>query len=300
MGYDNNNGGCCNSGWGFPFGGFGMGGFGFDALILLLFFGLMGGGMWGGFGGFGGLGGFGYGGFQQATTTAAETAALINQQNTADRVAEANAKADAIAGIVTANGQKLEMTKDAVYENRYQSERNLCQLGNNIAQQFNAQTMQGMNMHNATTALLNDMRAEAAKCCCENKQLIQSSFCDLRHQMQVDKCDTLQAISASTAAITARLDAAEKAALQDKLAAANERIASLKAERDNSQQTQQLLAAIQTYGCAPRCAPASCQPCGCASAYTRNNCEDPVCTLVNSLVTRWANAQEIPATPAAA
>ena len=49
MGYDNNNGGCCG-GWGFPFGGFmnGFGGLGFDALLLFLFFGLMGGGMWGG------------------------------------------------------------------------------------------------------------------------------------------------------------------------------------------------------------------------------------------------------------
>lgn len=273
----------------------------FGMMMMLLFFSLF------GFGGLnGGRGGmpFPLGGMMPcsgaAGNTAAEAAAYVGAQNTADKVSAIATGIDAIAGIATANGVKLETVKDqnaAAFANLNTS---LCQSFNNVAQQFNAQTMQGMNMHNATTALLNDMRAEAAKCCCENKQLIQSSFCDLRHQLQVDKCDTLQAISASTAAITARLDAAEKAALQDKLAAANERIASLKAERDNNQQTQQLLAAIQTYGCAPRCAPASCQPCGCAPAYTRNNCEDPVCTLVNSLVTRWANAQEIPATPAAA
>lgn len=294
MGYDNNNGGCCNSGWGFPFGGFGMGGFGFDALILLLFFGLMGGGMWGGFGGFGGLGGFGGAGMLGATTMAAtETAALINQQNTADRVAAANAKADAIAGIVTANGTKLEMTKDAVYENRYQSERNLCQLGNNIAQQFNAQTMQGMNMHNATTALLNDMRAEQAKCCCESS-----------HQRQADKCELLGAISASEQRILAQMNADKFDRMQEKLSAANERIATLKAERDNSQQTQQLLAAIQANGCAPKCQPCSpCGPCAGGYAYTPypcNPCVDGVQRAVNNALGERIGEILFPTTAAAA
>lgn len=307
MSYNDN--GSPFGGFGFPmpipmpfFGGSGGGnncGFGdgisgmFGMMMLFLFFSLFGfGGLNGGRGGMpfplGGMMPFG----GAAGNTAAEAAAYVGAQNTADKVSAIATGVDAIAGIATANGVKLETVKD-------QNAAAFSNLNTSLCQSFNAQTMQGMNMHNATTALLNDMRAEAAKCWCENKQLLQSSFCDLRHQLQVDKCDTLQAISASTAAITARLDAAEKAALQDKLNAANERIATLKAERDNSQQTQQLLAAIQAYGCAPRCAPAPCQPCGCAPAYTRSNCEDPVCTLVNSLVTRWANAQEIPATPAA-
>ncbi len=297
MGYDNNNGGCCNGGWGFPFGGFGnMGGFGFDALILLLFFGLMGGGMWGGMGGWG-MGGMGWGGgagMLGATSLAAtETAALINQQNTADRVAAANAKADAIAGIVTANGTKLEMTKDAVFENRYQSERNLCQLGNNIAQQFNAQTMQGMNMHNATTALLNDMRAEQAKCCCESK-----------YQAAADKCELLGAISASEQRILAQLNADKYDRMQEKLAAANERIATLKAERDNSQQTQTLLAAIQSNGCAPKCQP--CGPCGPYTggyAYTPYPCAPCMNSVQRAvdgaLETRFGEIL-FPTTPAAA
>lgn len=314
----NNNDGSPFGGFGFPmpipmpfFGGGGGGnncGFGegmsgiFGMMMMFLFFSLFGfGGLNGGRGGMPfPLGGMMPCGGGAAGSTAAEAAAYVGAQNTVDKVSAIATGIDAIAGIATANGVKLETVKDQNAAAFANLNTNLCQSFNNVAQQFNAQTMQGMNMHNATTALLNDMRAEAAKCCCENKQLIQSSFCDLRHQMQVDKCDTLQAINASTASILARLDAAEKAALQDKLNAANERIASLKAERDNSQQTQQLLAAIQANGCAPRYVQPACQPCGCAPAYTRSNCEDPVCTLVNSLVTRWANAQEIPATPAAA
>jgi hypothetical protein len=291
MSYNDNNGGCCG-GWGGPFGGL-MGGFGFDALILLLFFGLMGGGMWGGMGGWGGFGG-GAGMLGTTSLAATETAALINQQNTADRVAAANAKADAIAGIVTANGTKIETVKDAVTNGFFANQTNLCELGNNIAQQFSAATMNGMQNHNNLTSQLTEMRFANQQCCCDTKNLIQSSFCDLRHQMQSDKCDTMQAMNANTAAIMARIDGLERNAMQDKLAAAQEKIAALKAERDNSQQTQTLLAAIQASNCKPACA-----PCGPAYPY-RNGCEDPVCTLVNSLVTRWANAQEIPAIPAQA
>jgi hypothetical protein len=284
MGYDNN-GGCCNSGFGFPFGGFmnGFGGFGFDALILLLFFGLMGGGMWGGLGGWG-MGGFGGGaGMLGATSLAAtETAALINQQNTADRVAAANAKADAIAGIVTANGTKIETVKDAVTNGSFANQTNICELGNNIAQQFNAQTMQGMNMHNATTALLNDMRAENAKCCCENK-----------YQAAADKCEIIQSMNANTAAIMARIDCLEKTAMQDKLNAANERNAELKARIDNQNQTNTILAAIQ----AGQRGYASCSPC----TPCCNPCVDGIQRAVNdALGTRIGEILFPATTPAAA
>ncbi|MBR4007842.1 hypothetical protein [Fibrobacter sp.] len=273
MSYNDNNGSCCG-GWGGPFGGL-MGGFGFDALILLLFFGLMGGGMWGGFGGFGG--GFGgYGGFQQATTTAAETAALVGQQQVADRVAGIATGVDAVAGLVTAQGTKLETVKDAVVNGFYANQTNLCELGNNIA-------MQAVNNQNATTALLNDMRFANSQCCCETKQLIQSSFCDLRHQMQSDKCDTMQAIANSQAAILAQLNADKFDRMQDKLAAANERNSQLKSQLDRQEDTSRILAAIQANGCKPACAPA---PCGTAYAYTPcnpcNPCYDGVQRAVNN------------------
>ena len=256
MGYDNN-GGCCNGGFGFPFGGFmnGFGGFGFDALILLLFFGLMGGGMWGGWGGMGGWGG-GWGGAGMLGTTslaATETAALINQQNTADRVAAANAKADAIAGIVTANGTKIETVKDAVTNGFFANQTNLCELGNNIAQQFNAQTMQGMNNYNGLTNQLTEMRFSNQQCCCDTKQLIQSSFCDLRHQMQADKCDTMAAIAASKSEILGFMNAQRMAELEAKNA-------KLENELSQNKQNATLIAAMQANqrGCAPY---GSCSPC---------------------------------------
>lgn len=271
MSYNDNNGSCCG-GWGGPFGGL-MGGFGFDALILLLFFGLMGGGMWGGFGGFGG--GFGgYGGFQQATTTAAETAALVGQQQVADRVAGIATGVDAVAGLVTAQGTKLETVKDAVVNGFYSNQTNLCELGNNIAQQFSAQTMNGMQNHNNLTSQLTEMRFANQQCCCDTKQLIQSSFCDLRHQMAADKCETLGAIAASKAEILGVMNAQRMAELEAKNI-------ELKGQISQANQTAAIVAAVQANGCKP-----ACPPCGTAYAYTScnpcNPCYDGVQRAVNN------------------
>jgi hypothetical protein len=261
----NNDGGCCNGGWGMPFGGFmnGMGGFGFDALILLLFFGLMGGGMWGGMGGWGGFGG-GAGMLGTTSLAATETAALINQQNTADRVAGIGADVRQILGQTGGIIEAVNTVGNRAQDGFARVDSNLCQLGNNIA-------MQAVNNHNNLTSQLTEMRFANQQCCCDTKQLIQSSFCDLRHQMQVDKCETL-------GAIMARIDGLERNAMQDKLNAAQEKIATLKAERDNSQQTAQLAALIQANGCnKPACA-----PCGPAYPYGFcNPCVDGIQRAVN-------------------
>ena len=264
-----NDGGCCGgSGFSMPFAftmpwgngnGFGNSNDMFGWLMSILFLSLFGfGGYGNGFGGRGMMPGMFPGAIPGAVggNIAAEAAAYVGQQNTADRVASIATGVDAVAGIATANGVKIETVKDAVTNGFYANQRDLCELGSNIA-------MTAMNNQNATTALLNDMRFANAQCCCDTKQLIQSSFCDLRHQMQVDKCETLQAVAASEARITARMDAAEKAALQEKLAKANAIIATQKAESDNQKQTAQLAALIQQQrGCAP-CGPYSpCSPCG--------------------------------------
>ena len=254
MSYNDNNGSCCG-GWGGPFGGL-MGGFGFDALILLLFFGLMGGGMWGGMGGWGGFGG-GAGMLGTTSLAATETAALINQQNTADRVAAANAKADAIAGIVTANGTKIETVKDAVTNGFFANQTNLCELGNNIAQQFSAAAMNGMQNHNNLTNQLTEMRFANQQCCCDTKQLIQSSFCDLRHQMAADKCETLGAIDASKAEILGVMNAQRMAELEAKNL-------ELKGQISQANQTAAIVAAVNSKPAIP-CGPAYpygfCNPC---------------------------------------
>lgn len=303
----NNDGGCCGgSGFSmpfvFPFPGTNGNGWGnsndmFGMLMMLLFFSLF------GFGGngYGNRGGMpmpfmgccgGAGG-----NIAAEAAAYVGAQTTADKVSSIATGVDAIAGIATANGVKLETVKDQNAAGFANLNTHLCEGFHSVSQQFNAQTMQGMNMHNATTALLNDMRAEQAKCCCENKSMMQAIASQQQYQAATDKSEILRAIADSESRIAARMDAAEKAALQEKLAKANAIIATQKAEADNAKQTAQLMAAIQSQcGQQRACAPApACGPC---APYNRG-CEDPVCTLVNSLVTRWANAQEIPAVTAA-
>lgn len=249
MGYNND--GCCGGGMGFPFMG-NMMGFGYEWIIMLLFFGMFG---WGG-GGFGWGGGFGGRGLEQATTTAAETAALVGQQQVADRVAGIATGVDAVAGIVTANGVKIETVKDAVTNGFYANQRDLCQLGNNIAQQFSAQTMNNMQNHNNLTSQLTDMRFANAQCCCDTKQLIQSSFCDLRHQMAMDKCDTDGKIAASTATIMAQLSNDRYERMQEKLDKANSIIAAQQAAIDNRNQTDELRAEIRANGCARPAAPA--------------------------------------------
>lgn len=276
-----NDGGCCGgSGFSmpfvFPFPGTNGNGWGnsndmFGMLMMLLFFSLFGfgGNGYGGRGGmpfpFMGCGtGAGCGG-----NTAAEAAAYVGAQNTADKVSSIATGIDAIAGIATANGVKLEGVKDANAAAFANLNTHLCEAFNNVAQQFNSQTMQGMNMHNATTALLNDMRAEAAKCCCESKTLMQAIASQQQYQAATDKCEILRAVADSEARIVARMDAAEKAALQEKLAKANAIIATQKAEADNQRQTAQIAALLQQpRGCSP-CTP--CSPCGnpCLDGLTR-------------------------------
>lgn len=261
----------------------------FGWLMALLFFSLF---------GFGGMGGFGPGrgmpgpmcGTAMAGNAAAETAALIGQQATADRVAGINTAVDAIAGIATANGVKIETVKDQNSAGFANLNTHLCEGFNNVAQQFNSQTMQGMNMHNATTALLNDMRAENARCCCES-----------RFQGETSKSEILRAIEALGCRLEGRIDGLERAALQDKLAAAQAQAAELKAKIDNQNQTAELLAAIQRAACpapAPAPAPAPypygytpCNPCSPCS---------PCAQLSEAIIQKGINGIVNPTTTAAA
>ena len=235
-------------------GGFG-GGFGCnnltDLIGLAFVAGIFGFGNFGGWGG--GFGGGRFGGGQLgADAYAATTAALIQQQQTGERVAGIATGVDAVAGLVTAQGTKLETVKDAVVNGFYANQTNLCQLGNNIA-------MQAVNNQNATTALLNDMRFASAQCCCDTKQLIQSSFCDLRHQMQMDKCATDALVVAEGEKTRALIRDIDTAKLREELAAA-------KAKISQDEQTNKILSGVYSrpYGnggcgsCDPCCQPNAC------------------------------------------
>lgn len=258
--------------------GFGNGNGIFDLAALLIVGGIFGGFGWGG--GFGGgFGGFG-GGLAGTTTAAAETAALIGQQNVADRVASINTGVAAVNGIATANGVKIETVKDAVTNGFYANQRDLCQLGSN-------QTIMAMNNQNATTALLNDMRFANAQCCCDTKNLIQSSFCNLGHQLQTDKCDTLRAIAYEGEATRAMLRDIQTSRLQEELAAAKEEI-------KRNAQTNSIIAAVQAQ-CAPKCGtPYATSNCGC------NPCGNLFCSVQNAFADEIAQRIINPTTTAAA
>lgn len=189
---------------------------------------------------------------------AAETAAFVSAQNNADRVSSIATGVDAVAGIATANGVKIETVKDQNNAGFANLNTHLCEGFHSVSQQFNAQTMQGMNLHNSLTALLNDMRAENAKCCCETKTLAQAIASQQQYQAETNKSELMRAIESLGCRLEGRIDGLERAALQDKLAAATAQAAELKARLDNQNQTAQLAALIQGRGCSPCCQPSPC------------------------------------------
>lgn len=191
------------------------------------------------------------------------TAALVGQQQVADRVASINTGVDAIAGITTANGVKLETVKDAVVNGFYANQTNLCQSFNSISQQ------------------LNDMRFAQQQCCCDTKGLIESKFCNLTHQIASDKAETLAAVRAEGEATRALMREMETAALREKLAKAE-------AELSQNKQTSNIVAAIQAqYGAPRHYGNCGCQP---------NACD----VLVASIIQKGVDGIVNPTTTAAA
>lgn len=261
----------------------------FGWLMALLFFSLF---------GWGGMGGLGPGrgmpgpmcGTAMAGNAAAETAALIGQQATADRVAGIGADVRQILGQTGGLIEAVNTVGNRTQDGFASLNTHLCEGFNNVAQQFNSQTMQGMSLHNSTTALLNDMRAENARCCCES-----------RFQGETSKSEILRAIEALGCRLEGRIDGLERAALQDKLAAAQAQAAELKAKLDNQNQTSEILAAMQRHS-APCPAPApypygypyGCTPCSpCSPCY-------PCTQLSEAIIQKGINGIVNPTTPAAA
>lgn len=268
---------------GAPMGGVGSGfGFGngngiFDLAALLIVGGIFGGfgGGWGGFGG-----GYGARGLEQATTTAAETAALIGQQTTADRVAAIGADVRQVLGQTGGIIEAVNTVGNRAQDGFARLDSNLCQLGSN-------QTIMAMNNQNATTALLNDIRFANAQCCCDTRNLIQSSFCNLTHQLQSDKCDTMRAIAAEGEATRAMLRDIQTQRLQEELAAA-------KAQLSQNAQTASIVAAVQAQ-CGPKCGSGySGGGCGC------NPCGNLFCSVQNAFADEIAQRIINPTTTAAA
>lgn len=225
-----------------------------------------------GFGGYGGgfgIGGRGLGGQLGADAVSATTAAMISQQTTADRVAAIGADTRQILGQTGGIIEAVNTVGNRTQDGFARVDTNLCQLGNNIAQQFNAQTVNGMQNHNNLTSQLTDIRFDAQKCCCETQNLVNSKFCELGYRMQADKCDLQRAIAYEGEATRSMLKDIQTQALQEKLAKAE-------AQLSQNAQTASIVSAIQA-NCAPRvCNPcgnsygyAPCNPCGCNGAIQR-------------------------------
>lgn len=228
-----------------------------DIIGLVIVAGLFG-GFGNGYGAFGGMGRGAAGGYGCGSDIPAATAALVGQQNVADKVSGIATGVDAVAGIVTANGVKLETVKDAVVNGFYANQTNLCQ-------SFNAVASQASGYHNDLTRQLTDIRFENAKCCCENRNDMNSKFCELGYRMQADKADVLRAVAYEGEATRTMIKDIQTQQLQERLAKAE-------AQLSQNAQTASIVGAIQA-NCAPKCGSAygygPCAPCGVNAALQR-------------------------------
>lgn len=201
-----------------PSAGFGGGGScAFDMIILLFFFAFMqnGNGLFGG---------------NNGAATANATADMITQRSTAEKVSSIGTGVDAVAGLVTAQGAKLETVNDAVVQGFFAEQTQMCQLGNNL--------------NNA----IRDNREASAR-----------EFCALQHQAQLDKCELLNAIRTDGETTRALINSIEVSKLKDENLA-------LKGQLSQNAQSAYLESKIESLR---GCCRTSYSPCGtsCCDSY---------------------------------
>lgn len=241
-------GGCCGNGSGFNNLS--------DIIALVIVASIFG---FGGYGGGLGWGGRGMGGQLGADAVAATTSAMISQQTTADRVAAIGADVRQVLGQTGGIIEAVNTVGNRTQDGFARVDTNMCQLGNNIA-------MQAVNNHNNLTSQLTDIRFDAAKCCCETQNLINSKFCELGYRMQADKCDTDAKIVAQGELTRAMIKDIQTQQLQERLAKAE-------AQLSQNAQTASIIGAFQANCSAPRV----CNPCGNGYAYSSCAPCNPCC-----------------------
>ena len=202
-----------------PTSGFGGGGScAFDLIILLFFFAMMqnGNGLFGG---------------NNGAATANATADMITQRATAEKVSSIGTGVEAIAGITTANGVKLEGVKDAVVQGFFAEQTQLCQVTNNL--------------NNA----IRDNREASAR-----------EFCALQHQAQLDKCELLNAIRTDGEATRALINSIEVGKLKEENLA-------LKGQLSQNAQSAYLESKIESLRGCCRTSYSSCGASSCCDSY---------------------------------
>lgn len=242
--------------------GFGNGNGIFDLAALLIVGGIFGGFGWGG--GFGGGFGGGYGGLAGTTTAAAETAALISQQNTADRVAAIGADVRQVlgqtGGIIEAVNTVGNRTQDGFSGVR----QDMCQQAYNTAQQFNAVNLQGINNYNGLTSQITDLRFQNAQCCCDTK----ANFAETNRLMADGFCRTNRNIDDTRAEIKSEMASYYLKSVEQERDDLKVRLATQEAACSRAADKTEILAAIAQMSCQPKCCP---QTCGCGNSYS-NGC----------------------------
>jgi hypothetical protein len=266
-------GGCCGNGSGFNNLS--------DIIALVIVASIFG---FGGYGGGLGWGGRGMGGQLGADAVAATTSAMISQQTTADRVAAIGADVRQVLGQTGGIIEAVNTVGNRTQDGFARVDTNLCQLGNNIA-------MQAVNNHNNLTSQLTDIRFDAAKCCCETQNLLNSKFCELGYRMQADKCDLQRAIAYEGETTRSMIKDIQTQQLQERLAKAE-------AQLSQNAQTNSIIGAIQANCAAPRV----CNPCGNGYAYSACNpcCNGAIQRAVDTAIGERIGEILFPPTTAAA
>ena len=114
-----------------------------------------------------------------------------------------------------------------------------------ITQAINADTVANMQNTNAISQQLNTMAATNAQCCCENKQLIQSSFADLNYNLATQACQNRQVVNEGVRDIIDNTNASMRSILdflvQDKIDTLNAENTSLKNQISQNLQNAYLI-----------------------------------------------------------
>ena len=91
---------------------------------------------------------------------------------------------------------------ETINSNARSLSQDICNMGINnmqntfgITQAINADTVAGMQNTNNIIQQLNNMAATNAQCCCENRNLITSSFADLNYNLASQACQNRQAVN---------------------------------------------------------------------------------------------------------
>lgn len=181
------------------FGGFGGNGNWLWAIFLFALFG----------GNFGGWGGNGFG---------SQGAGFLSNQISEDTGRQLVMQA------INGNGAAISQLASALNSTAGDIQNALCAIQGKISDVANSVGMTGMQVINAIDRGDSALASQLATCCCDLKGAIKDvaigqerGFSSLAYATQQQTCSLEKSIAGSTSAITARLDAMEKAQLYDKI-----------------------------------------------------------------------------------